>query len=239
MNENNNEITKILEVLSKWGISDAEALNNVPRYAKKEALQAIIKIKELEDNKFFQPGLYYVVLVDLSESTKASAELGYEINRQRIEHFIKLTVKALSEIELNNSRVFFVKEIGDASLFIFSNFNDIMKWSAKLDELLALYNAKCDSVGKPSLYKMYTKKCIHAGEIHYSGKSNPVALAVNQVFKIEKLFKKGDVGFTDIVREIVSPLIKSNIIKIEKVAEIVLPGDDIEKPIWRIVDYER
>lgn len=86
---------------------------------------------------------------------------------------------------------------------------------------------------------MFTKKCIHVGEVHYSGKSNPIALVVNQVFKIEKMFKKGDIGFTDIVREIISPLIKSEAIKIEKVTDTVLPGDNIEKPIWRIIDYEK
>ena len=163
------------------------------------------------------------MLVDLSDSTKASAELGYDINKQRIEFFIKQTIKALSEINLYNSKVFFVKEIGDASFFIFSNFGDIINWSKKLDELLASYNYNCEAENKPDIYKMFTKKCIHVGEVHYSGKSNPIALVVNQVFKIEKLFKKGDIGFTDIVREIISPLIKSEAIKIEKVTNTVFP----------------
>lgn len=110
MNKNDNETTKILKFVSKWGVSSTEALNNVPVYAMKEALESIINIKELEDKKFFQPGLHYVVLVDLSGSTKASAELGYDINKQRIEFFIKQTIKALSEIDLNNSKVFLSKK---------------------------------------------------------------------------------------------------------------------------------
>ena len=235
----NEELNDILKIITKWSISKSEALSNVPIYAKEEAFEAIMKIKKLEDEKFFQPGLYYIVLVDLAHSTKASAELGPETNRQRIELFIKYTIKALSEIELSNSRDFFVKEIGDASLFIFSNFNDILKWSKKLDEILYSYNIVCDNENKPNIYKMYAKKCIHVGEVHYSDTSNPIALAVNQVFKIEKLFKNNEIGITELVREIISPLIKSEIIKIEKITDVLLPGDDKKRPVWRIVSYEK
>ena len=54
MNKNDDEITKILKFVSKWGVSSTEALNNVPGYAIKEALGSIINIKELEDKKIFQ-----------------------------------------------------------------------------------------------------------------------------------------------------------------------------------------
>jgi hypothetical protein len=44
-------------------------------------------------------------------------------------------------------------------------------------------------------FKMESKKVIHVGEIIFSDKTNPVSHAVNQVFKIEKEFKAGEIGW--------------------------------------------
>ncbi len=65
---------------------------------------------------------------------------------------------------------------------------------------------------------MESKKVIHAGEIMFSDKTNPVSHAVNQVFKVEKEFKAGDeIGCTDAVRRVIQPMISSSELDAEEV----------------------
>jgi len=40
-------------------------LRNVPIYARKPAVDAIMKVQEMERTSLFRPGLYYIVLADL------------------------------------------------------------------------------------------------------------------------------------------------------------------------------
>ena len=76
------------------------SLDHVPVYATKEAVDAILKVMKLEDQNLFRPGLYYIVLIDLVGSTHASSVLGPEVNRERVETFVKSTIAALKKVKL-------------------------------------------------------------------------------------------------------------------------------------------
>jgi class 3 adenylate cyclase len=209
------------------------AFNHVPKYARNDAIQSVLKVRELEDSQLLRPGLYYVALIDMCGSTNASSVLGMETNKERIEEFIRYAIQALQNIQLTNQAQF-IKDIGDAALLLFSAFQDIIKWSAAVDELHRVYNSACEAEGKPDVFRMESKKVIHTGEIIFSDKTNPVSHAVNQVFKIEKEFKAGEIGCTDAVRRIIQPMISSGELGAEEVNRITLPGEEETSPIWRI-----
>ena len=209
------------------------AFDHVPRYARNDAIKSVLKVRELEDSQLLRPGLYYIALIDMCGSTAASSVLGMETNKERIEQFIRYAIQALQNIQLTNQAQF-IRDIGDAALLLFSAFKDIIKWSAAVDELHHTYNAACDAEGKPTVFRMESKKVIHAGEITFSDKTNPISHAVNQVFKIEKEFKAGETGCTDAVRRVIQPMISSGELGAEEVNRVTLPGDEEMSPIWRI-----
>jgi hypothetical protein len=219
-----------LEILTKLGI---ESFEHIPKYAFKEAIDAIIYIKGQEDSGLFHPGLYYIVLIDLTASTEASIRLGPEANKTRVEEFIRMTIKGVSESDLVN-RAIFVKEIGDASLFIFSHFGDIINWSKVVNSLFTEYNAKFIEEGKEDFYQIKSKICVHIGEVVFSDRRNPLALAINQLFKIEKLFPREVFGITDHVKDIITPRIESGEVDSMEVTKTTLPGEKIERPLWSL-----
>ena len=208
-------------------------LSNVPPAARADALNAIDKVRKLEEQKFFRPCLYYVVLIDLADSTIASARLPPEENIKRIKQFVTFTIDALNQIPARNIEIF-LSEIGDASLFLFTNFQDILNWAAIVDKSLKAYNEKCKKEGRPEVYQMYSRKCLHIGEVHFTEEADPVALAINQVFKIEKYFKKGQLGITDAVKQVIMPRIHSGQIKAEMITKTAIPGESIPRYLWNI-----
>jgi class 3 adenylate cyclase len=210
------------------------AFDHVPRYARNDAIKSVLKVRELEDSQLLRPGLYYIALIDMCGSTNASSVLGIETNKERIEQFIRYAIQGLQNVRLRNEAQF-IKDIGDAALLLFSAFQDIIKWSAAVDELHHVYNSACEAEGKLDAFKMESKKVIHAGEIMFSDKTNPVSHAVNQVFKIEKEFKAGEIGCTDAVRRVIQPMISSGELEAEEVNRITLPGEGEISPIWRII----
>ena len=208
-------------------------LSYVPAEARNDAIAAINKVKKLEEQKFFRPCLYYVVLIDLAGSTPASARLEPDENIKRIKQFTGFTVEALKKLPARNIEVF-LSEIGDASLFLFTNFEDILNWAGMVDDLLDAYNQKCMQEGKPEVYKMYSRKVVHLGEVHFTEESDPVALAINQVFKIEKEFKRGQFGITDAVRQVALPRINSGQLTAKLITRIMLPGENVPCRLWNI-----
>ena len=208
-------------------------LSYVPPNAKADAIAAINKIKRLEEQKFFRPCLYYVVLIDLADSTYASARLTPDENIKRIKQFTSFTVEALNRIPARNIEIF-LSEIGDASLFLFTNFQDILNWSGIVDGLLTKYNQTCIIEGKPEVYQMYSRKCIHLGEVHFTEESDPIALAINQIFKIEKEFKKGQIGITDAVKQVITPRIHSGQLKAKLITRTILPGENVPCRLWNV-----
>jgi hypothetical protein len=221
------------------------AFDHIPSYARRAALEAIAKVRRLEQEKTFRPGLYYIALVDLCGSTIASQKLGAGKSRMRVEWFVTACVEALGQVELRNYAQF-LKEIGDATLFIFSSFGDLLDWARNADKLFESYSAEyeppiSDDTESDKLndeliecFAMHTKKVVHLGEVAYSGKANPLALAVNQVFKIEKLFGPDQLGCTDVVADTVRPSLVDHGLSLNPNVPVTLPQEDHESMTWII-----
>jgi class 3 adenylate cyclase len=213
------------------------AFDHIPHYARRSALEAIAKVRKLEQQHIFRPGLYYIALVDLSGSTVASEKLGAVESRKRVEWFVTACVEALGEINLRNY-VQFVKEIGDATLFIFSSFDDLLDWTSAADTNFEKYSSVyepavvCDDEDLGEYFRIRTKKVVHLGEVAFSGKANPLALAINQVFKIEKLFGPGQLGCTNVVANSVKPLLKSRGLSLRQNVPVTLPQEKSETMTW-------
>jgi hypothetical protein len=62
--------------------------DHIPHYARGEALEALLHVREMEKNHVFRPGLYYIVLSDLCRATETSLVLGNDISSKRVETFI-------------------------------------------------------------------------------------------------------------------------------------------------------
>jgi len=193
---------------------------------------AIDRVKKMGIERHLKPGLYYIVMIDLVGSSTASSQLAPEDNKKRIRQFITITKNALPKRPKNY--LTFVKDIGDASLFLFSNFEDILKWAANVDTLCNDYNIKCIDKNKPDIFQMFSKKCVHLGEVLFSDDSDPIALAINQISKIEKKFKKDQFGITDVVKQVILPRINSNQLTAKKLKKIILPGETVSRSLWVI-----
>jgi hypothetical protein len=217
------------------------AFDHIPSYARRPALQAIAKVREMEETNLFRPGLYYIVLADLSGSTESSRVLGKDDNTKRVEWFVTACVEALGQFKVRNYFQF-VKEIGDATLFIFSSFEDVLDWSESVELLWESYS---DEYEPPSghqhgqemidSFRLTGKRVIHLGEVSYIERANPIALAVTQIFKIEKLFGGGDVGCTEVVQRSAHPVVQSRGLTFEKHVTAQLPGDEGQSQTFRIV----
>jgi len=201
--------------------------DHIPHYAREDAIYAIRNVRSLEKRKLFRPGLYYIVLSDLCRSTEASLRLGADLNKKRIESFILKCIETLGYMDLKNYTLF-LREIGDAVLILFSSFADVYEWWSSMESWLDTQNSLWSWELSDAEYKVFfleAKTVIHAGEVDYSGGSIPLAPAVNQVFKIEKLFGPRELGITDIVRTTAAPIIRSLNLRPRKRDRVKLPGD--------------
>jgi hypothetical protein len=81
-------------------------------------------------------------------------------------------------------------------------------------------------------FYLEAKTVVHAGEVAYSDETIPVALAVNQVFKIEKMFGPNELGITHTVKTTAEPIIKSIGLKLRKRKMIILPGSNESTPVY-------
>lgn len=118
-----------------------EFLKYAPHYAQKEAGQAIERVLDLQAQGVIRHGLYYIVLVDLVGSTKFLAQHGNKEAVERIERFVVSSFHALNDLKLSNVALF-IKEIGDAVLYIFQHFPDVLNWRASFADLLQLSAVK-------------------------------------------------------------------------------------------------
>jgi class 3 adenylate cyclase len=64
-----------------------------------------------------------------------------------------------------------------------------------------------------------------------------MALAVNQVFKIEKLFKNHELGITDTVRHTAADVIKARKLRLRKRNIVTLPGAREPIPVFLADKY--
>lgn len=174
-----------------------EFLKYAPAYAKAEASSALNKLFELQSQGIIRDGIYYIVLVDIVGSTKYAAEHGNLKLAERIKIFVTYSFNALSASKIKNNGIF-LKEIGDAVLFIFQHFPDILKWRDNLQQYLSVVQRDSEP------YVLRT--CIHIGEVTLEG-VNPITLAVSQTFKMEKSVKENDIVLTEPAYSVAWPTI--------------------------------
>ena len=213
---------------------EAGTFNHIPHYAREEAIDAMRQVMKVERSRLFRPGLYYIVLSDLSRSTEASGILGADLNKRRVESFILRCVECLNYINPENY-FWFVREIGDAVLLLFSSFKDAFTWWLRMESWIDTQNALWKLELPAKIFKTFyieAKTVIQAGEVAYSDNTIPVALAVNQTFKIEKIFKPNELGITHIVKTAAAPIIKSIGLRLRKRKMIILPGSGESTPVY-------
>ena len=196
-----------------------------------------------EKNHIFRPGLYYSVLSDLCRATEASMVLGKKISKKRVETFILTCVDALGHIETTNYHLF-LREIGDAVLILFSSFDDVYQWWQTMQSWLAGRNRLWAVEGNLSQYelKQFRLECktiIHAGEVDYSGAKIPLSASVNQVFKVEKMFKPHELGLTDQTLACVRPVLRFHLVSPSLRGTVKLPGDKESMKVYVIANYEK
>jgi hypothetical protein len=217
--------------------------DHIPHYARGEALGALLHVREMEKNHVFRPGLYYAVLSDLCRATEASVVLGNDISKKRVETFILTCVDALGHIETTNYHLF-LREIGDAVLFLFSSFEDAYEWwctmHSWLDGRNGMWTMKLDlSRSELKQFRLEAKTIIHAGEVAYSGTNIPVSAAVNQVFKVEKEFRANELGITQHALACARPLLRSLKLHPRLRCKVTLPGDKEPIGIYLLDNYEK
>jgi hypothetical protein len=216
--------------------------DHIPHYAREEALEALLHVREMEKNHVFRPGLYYTVLSDLCRATEASLVLGNDISKKRVETFILTCVDALGHIETTNYHLF-LREIGDAVLLLFSSFEDAYQWwwtmHSWLDGRDGMWSGELDlSRSERKQFRLEAKTIIHAGEVAYSGTNIPVSAAVNQVFKVEKEFRANELGITQHALSCARPVLRSLKLVPRLRTEAMLPGDKEPLGIYLVDNYE-
>lgn len=214
-----------------------DALRNIPIYARKPAVDAIIKVKTMEANTLFRPGLYYIVLADLCDNTAFNAKYGDTEGDVRTEWFQTAAIQSIGELMLRNY-VAFSKTIGDAALLIFSSFLDVHEWSelftrnleAMSDEYAENMEIRGVEFNEDELdqrledFRMRARRLVHLGEVSYKEGSDPLSLAVSQTFKIEKMFSETDLGCTQPVADAIRPKLCELGLELQENRSISIPG---------------
>jgi len=209
-----------VEGLERYLNLPLNSLRNIPIYARVPAIEAILKVKELEKTSIFRPGLYYIVLADLCGNTEFNAKYGDDEGDVRVQWFQTAVIESIGEINLRNY-IAFSKTIGDASLLVFSSFQDVFDWSVRLSENLdALSQEYPGNLNTRGIsdhlsddeaeaivddFQLRAKRLVHLGEVSYKENSDPLCLAVSQTFKIEKGFSETDLGCTQAVADAIRP----------------------------------
>lgn len=215
--------------------------DHIPHYARQEALAALLRVRDMENNHVFRPGLYYIVLSDLCRATEASLVLGNDISKKRIQTFILTCVDALGHIETTNYHLF-LREIGDAVLMLFSSFKDAYEWWLTMHSWLngrdSMWMSELDlSRLEQKQFRLEAKTIIHAGEVSYSGRNIPLSAAINQVFKVEKNFKENELGITEYTLLCARPVLRELNLRPNLRASITLPGDKDPLGVYLINNY--
>jgi predicted transcriptional regulator len=183
-------------------------------------------------------GLFYIVLVDLAGSTLASSRMNSIAFNEWIKKFLQITKEALSS-KTRNLAVY-VKSVGDGALFLFRNFDDILEWKNKVDELCNMHNDKCRTEGKLDFYQYRHKTIIHLSDVYFDSTNSDVnAFGVNLIFKLEKKFGKDDIGITDAVKQIILQDINSGKFRINEIESYSLDEDGNYKiPLWKLIPIQ-
>jgi hypothetical protein len=220
---------------------ESGTFDHIPHYARYEALDALLRVRDMEKNHVFRPGLYYIVLSDLCRATEASLVLGNDISGKRVQTFILTCVDALGHIETTNYHLF-LREIGDAVLMLFSSFKDAYEWWLTMHSWLngrdSMWRDELDlSRAEQKQFRLEAKTIIHAGEVSYSGRNIPLSAAINQVFKVEKNFKENELGITEYTLLCARPVLRELKLSQNLRASVKLPGDKDPLGVYLINNY--
>lgn len=231
------------EEIDKYLGFEVGTFDLIPHYARFEALEALLHVRQMEKDHVFRPGLYYTVLADLCRATEASLVLGNEISKKRIETFILTCVDALGHIRTQNYHLF-LREIGDAVLMLFSSFDDAYEWWWTMHSWLngrdKIWTFELDlSPHERKHFKLEAKTIIHAGEVSYSGKNIPLSASINQVFKIEKQFKGNELGITHQALLCSRPVLKKHKLKPTLRCTLNISGDKDPLKVYLLSNYNK
>jgi class 3 adenylate cyclase len=232
-----------VEGLERYLNLPLNSLRYIPIYARVPAVNAILKVKELEKTSIFRPGLYYIVLADLCGHTEFNAKYGDEEGDVRVQWFQTAVIESIGEINLRNY-IAFSKTIGDASLLIFSSIQDVFDWSERLTQNLDALGQEYPEnlelrVGSDHLsedkfemivadFQLRARRLVHLGEVSYKENSDPLCLAVSQTFKIEKGFSETDLGCTQAVADAIRPKLRQLRANLQDNRPMNIPGIDGE-----------
>ena len=236
-----------VEGLERYLNLPQNSLRNIPIYARKPAVDAIIKVREMERTTLFRPGLYYIVLADLIGNTAFNAKYGDAEGDVRVEWFQTTAIESVGEMEVRNF-VAFSKSAGDAALLIFSSFKDVYDWSERFSKNLRDISSeyeenlgiRCVEYDERQLgqrlkdFELRARRLVHLGEISYKDHSEPLSLAVSQTFKIEKNFSETDLGCTQPVADAIRPKLDELGLQLEENQNIIIPGLDAETMTYYI-----
>lgn len=225
-------------------------LKQIPIYARVPAVDAILKVRQMEAASLFRAGLYYIVLADLVGNTAFNVKYGNAEGDVRTQWFHTCAIQALGQLDLENY-VAFNKTIGDASLFMFSSFRDVYRWSAKLDEALdtmtAEYPESLEIRGveldektldeRMADFAIKARRLVHLGEVSYQDRTDPLCLAVSQTFKIEKEFAETHLGCTQAVADAVKPTLPDLGARLIANKPIRIAGTEDETMSYYIVPF--
>jgi class 3 adenylate cyclase len=147
-------------------------------------------------NQDIPDGIYYIVLADLVGSTKFGAKMGNAALGARVQSFVEAAKKALEHAKMSFNTGRFLKSVGDGVLMTFSHFPDVVQWRMEFDGTLQLASIRQEP--------LQARVCVHAGEVHFAG-GDTSALAVNQVFKMEKKVGARELVLTDVAHKLALP----------------------------------
>lgn len=225
-----------LDALERSVNAPPGSLRNIPGYALMPAVNAIRKVRDMEEASLFRSGLYYIVMADLMDSSKFNAKYGDKAGDIRIEWFHTCAITALGVAPPSNYASY-LKAIGDAALLIFSSFADVVRWSDRFtaelermyDEYIGSWDTEDASVAEmASDYKLRARRFAHVGEVRFKDGSDPICLAVTQTFKVEKVFENECLGCTEAVLNAVAPLLPELRLTAAEHSPVLLAGHSTE-----------
>lgn len=174
-------------------------IKNAPAYVLADATYDNENWDEGNEPGKISNGVYYIVLADLVGSTKYLASYGNEKAAARIISFVQAGVESFINAEKVN-KAYFLKEVGDSVLFIFSHVHDLVQWHQDFRQAL---NKRSSLFEEP----LEIRTCVHLGEVCLHD-DNPLCLSVSETFKMEKLISNGKMVFSEAAACVAAPSLK-------------------------------
>jgi len=183
---------------------NSNVLNNrypIPNYALSDVNIDFDNLSRMNMNEPIYNGLYYIVLADLVGSTKFLEKYGNEKAAARIINFVQAGIKALVKSKKVN-KAYFLKEVGDSVLLIFTHASDIVQWNEQFREELYFRSSFAEE-------EFEIRTCVHVGEVCLHD-ANPLCLSVSETFKMEKQVGAGKLVFSELAAKVAKPALCNN-----------------------------